>query len=66
LTIGPVLSWNTERIQGHVDAISSLTGAEVLFGGHPLKNHTIPEIYGAFEPTAVLVPLKHFKGNKKF
>jgi len=65
-TCGPVLTWNNARIQAHIDAILELDGAEVLFGGKPLKNHTIPEQYGAFEPTAIFVPLKHFRGAKKF
>jgi len=43
-----------------------LDGAKLLFGGNPLKNHTIPSQYGAFEPTAVFVPLKHFRSAKKF
>ena len=29
----------------------------MLFGGKELKNHTIPQCYGAVEPTAVFVPL---------
>jgi 1-pyrroline-5-carboxylate dehydrogenase len=37
----------------------------LLFGGLPLKNHQIPAVYGAFEPTAIKVPLKHFRGKKK-
>jgi 1-pyrroline-5-carboxylate dehydrogenase len=65
LTIGPVLSWNNEQIKEHVDAILELEGAELLFGGVPLRNHTIPSIYGAYEPTAIKVPLKHFRGKKK-
>jgi len=39
LTCGPVLTWNNERIQKHIDAILELDGAHVLFGGKPLKNH---------------------------
>lgn len=42
-----------------------MDGAELLFGGVPLRNHTIPSIYGAYEPTAIKVPLKHFRGKKK-
>jgi 1-pyrroline-5-carboxylate dehydrogenase len=61
LTIGPVLTWNNDQIKAHVDAILELDGAEVLFGGAPLKNHQIPEKYGAWQPTAIFVPLKHFK-----
>jgi hypothetical protein len=30
----------------------------VLFGGRPLKDHTIPDCFGAIEPTAVFVPLQ--------
>jgi len=59
------LTWNNEKIKAHLDAILELDGAEVLFGGKPLKNHTIPECYGAFEPTAVFVPLKHFSALRK-
>ncbi|KAF5834870.1 putative aldehyde dehydrogenase MIS1, partial [Dunaliella salina] len=32
--------------------------SKVLFGGKPLTGHTIPEVYGAVEPTAVFVPLE--------
>ena len=28
-----------------------------MFGGKELGGHTIPEVYGAMEPTAVFVPL---------
>jgi len=48
LTIGPILSWTNERIQEHLNAVLELDGAQVLFGGLPLKNHTIPKIYGAW------------------
>ncbi len=34
------------------------SGAKLLFGGKPLRNHSIPEVYGAVEPTAVFVPLE--------
>lgn len=39
LTIGPVLSWTNERIKEHIDAVLELDGAELLFGGVPLRNH---------------------------
>jgi hypothetical protein len=32
-------------------------GARLAFGGRELEGHTIPEVYGAMEPTAVVVPL---------
>jgi 1-pyrroline-5-carboxylate dehydrogenase len=66
LTCGPVISWSTEKIQAHVDACMELDGAQLLFGGKPLKNHSIPAVYGAYEPTAIFVPLKHFRSAKKF
>jgi 1-pyrroline-5-carboxylate dehydrogenase len=63
LTVGPVLSWTNEKIQEHVDKVSSLPGAKILFGGKPLKNHTIPACYGAYEPTAVSVPIDVYMQN---
>ena len=57
LTISPVLSWTTEKIQAHVDACMALPGAKLAIGGKPLADHSIPDIYGAFEPTAVFIPL---------
>ena len=44
-----------------------LDGAKVLFGGEPLSEpHNIPAIYGSFKPTAIFVPLKHFRISRKF
>jgi len=57
LTIGPVLSWTNARIQGHIDAVLGVAGAKLLFGGRPLDGHKIPDCYGAYEPTAIEVPL---------
>jgi 1-pyrroline-5-carboxylate dehydrogenase len=39
LTIGPILTWNNEKIKAHLDAILELDGAKVLWGGVPLKDH---------------------------
>ena len=47
-----------------MDAILELDGTKILFGGVPLKDHSIPAIYGSWTPTAVYVPLKHFRGKK--
>jgi 1-pyrroline-5-carboxylate dehydrogenase len=58
LTIGPVLSWTNERIQQHVDGMLAIRGSELLFGGAPLSGHAIPPCYGAYQPTAVRVPLQ--------
>jgi 1-pyrroline-5-carboxylate dehydrogenase len=60
LTVGPVLTWTTEAMLGHVKKLLAIPGARVLFGGKELNGgkHTIPKRYGALEPTAVFVPLK--------
>ena len=58
LTIGPVLTWSTERILSHVRRCLEVPGSKLLFGGKALEGHAIPECYGAVEPTAVYVPLK--------
>ncbi|MEM7281644.1 MAG: aldehyde dehydrogenase family protein, partial [Pseudomonadota bacterium] len=63
LTLGPVLTWTNQQIKDHIDAITALPGTSVLFGGKPLKDHTIPDCYGAYEATAVLVPLEMFVEN---
>jgi 1-pyrroline-5-carboxylate dehydrogenase len=65
LTLGPVITWNNEEIKAHIDALLELDGTELLQGGSPLRGHSIPAKYGAYEPTAILVPLKHFRGKKK-
>jgi 1-pyrroline-5-carboxylate dehydrogenase len=63
LTNGPVLTWTNEQIQDHVDATLAVPGAELLFGGSPLTGHEIPPRYGAYEPTAVRVPLEALPGR---
>ena len=63
LTNGPVLSWNNKQIQEHVDACLSVPGAKLLFGGTPLTGHSIPECYGAYQPTAVSAPLSEMCGE---
>lgn len=63
LSLGPVLTWTDEQMQSHVDAVAAVPGAEVLFGGKALSGHSIPACYGAFEPTAVKVPLAEVAGE---
>ena len=63
LTVGPTLSVTTAAMENHVADLLKVDGARVLFGGKPLANHNIPDVYGAFEPTAVFVPLKSILGN---
>ncbi|MCX6736443.1 MAG: aldehyde dehydrogenase family protein [Candidatus Parcubacteria bacterium] len=58
LTVGPVLTWKTKEMLHHMNKLLEIPGARLLFGGKPLINHTIPDCYGAIEPTAVYVPLK--------
>ena len=63
LTIGPVLSWTNTQIRSHVDAVLAVPGAELLFGGEPLTNHSIPQCFGAWQPTAIGVPLEAVSGE---
>jgi len=63
LTLGPVLTWSNERIREHIDAVSAIPGAELLFGGNALEGHSIPKCYGAYEATAVQVPLAALAGE---
>ncbi len=63
LSIGPVLTWTNAQIQQHVDALLAIEGSTLLFGGKPLSGHSIPDIYGAYEPTAVQVPLDAICGD---
>ncbi|KAF3952356.1 hypothetical protein CMV_022076 [Castanea mollissima] len=58
LTIGPVLTFTTEAMLEHLNKLLQIPGSKLLFGGEPLKNHSIPSIYGAIKPTAVYVPLE--------
>lgn len=63
LTVGPVLTWSNDRIKGHIDAVSNIPGAELLFGGEELNGHAIPSCYGAWQPTALKVPLQAVAGE---
>lgn len=63
LTLGPVLSWTTERMLAHVAATTDIPGAKLLFGGKALTGHSIPERYGAISPTAVQVPVDALSGE---
>lgn len=65
LTIGPVLTWTTEQIQDHVNKLLSIRGAKLICGGKPLTGHNIPARYGAYEPTAIYIPLNEILPNFK-
>jgi hypothetical protein len=42
-----------------------IPGSRIVFGGNRLTNHSIPECYGAWEPTAVFVPLEEMLKSKE-
>lgn len=65
-TTGPVLTVTTDQILDHTNKIANIDGAEVLWGGKELINHNIPKMYGAVEPTAVLVPLEEMLKEEHF
>ena len=64
LSVGPVLSWSNAQIREHIDAVMEVSGSELLFGGAELSGHDIPPCFGAYEPTAIRVPLKQFYGDQ--
>jgi 1-pyrroline-5-carboxylate dehydrogenase len=63
LSIGPVLSWTNQEMKDHIDACLAVPGAELLFGGQQLEGHAIPDCYGAYQPTAVQVPVSALEGE---
>uniref|UniRef100_A0A1J3D2S8 Delta-1-pyrroline-5-carboxylate dehydrogenase 12A1, mitochondrial n=1 Tax=Noccaea caerulescens TaxID=107243 RepID=A0A1J3D2S8_NOCCA len=65
LTIGPVLTFTTEAMLEHMENLLQIPGSKLLFGGKPLKNHSIPSIYGALEPTAVYAPIEEILKDSK-
>jgi len=66
LTNCPILSWTTERMMAHIDALLKLPGASLAFGGKPLSGHSIPDVYGAIEPTAVRIPIEALADEEHF
>lgn len=66
LTIGPVLTFTTAAMLEHVNQLLQIPGSKLLFGGEPLKNHSIPPIYGALKPTAVFVPLEEIMKDNNY
>ncbi|KAF1887310.1 hypothetical protein Lal_00040911 [Lupinus albus] len=66
LTIGPVLTFTTESMLEHMNKLLEIPGSKLLFGGQPLKDHSIPSIYGAIKPTAVYVPLEEIVKDKNY
>lgn len=66
LTIGPVLTVTTDALLEHTKNLLEIPGSKLLFGGQPLENHKIPQIYGAIKPTAVYVPLEEIVKDKNY
>lgn len=66
LTVGPTLTVTTQTFLDHTNRLASIPGAQLLFGGKELANHTIPTKYGAVEPTAVFVPLEEMMKDEHF
>ncbi|GAB5033479.1 delta-1-pyrroline-5-carboxylate dehydrogenase mitochondrial-like [Nannochloropsis oceanica] len=70
-TLGPVLSVTTPRFESHVESIlTTIPGAKVMWGGKRLEKaamapHAIPECYGAWEPTAIYVPLAEMLASEE-
>ena len=65
LTVGPVLTQTTEQMLEHAEALASLPGAYVAFGGKELEGNTAPPQYGCIEPTAVYVPLDQILASEE-
>lgn len=66
LTVGPVLSHTNKDMLDHMNSLLQIPGAKVVFGGKELTGHSIPSVYGAFQPTAVYVPLKELASDAHF
>lgn len=66
LTVGPVLTFTTEAMLGHMNQLLQISGSKLLFGGEALENHNIPAIYGAIKPTAVFVPLEEILKDNNY
>lgn len=64
-SLGPILTWNDEQIQKHVNKLLKIPGAKLLFGGRsrPIFSNGVPKCYGAYEPTAIYVPLREIMDN---
>lgn len=66
LTIGPVLTFTTESLLEHTKNLLEIPGSKLLFGGQPLEDHSIPQVYGAIKPTAVYVPIEEIVKDKNY
>ena len=53
-----MLTVKNDAFEAHLAALLEIPGACVIFGGRTLADTSIPSCYGAWEPTAVFVPLE--------
>lgn len=65
LSIGPILTWNNKQILEHIKNLCAIPDAKIIFGGNPITEHSVPDCYGVFEPTAIFVPLNQIMPNFK-
>jgi 1-pyrroline-5-carboxylate dehydrogenase len=66
-TLSPIMTLTNQAILNHIDNVLKIPGSQILFGGKPVtEQHSIPDCYGSFKPTAIYVPLKAFKNQKYF
>lgn len=61
-----MLQFTTESLLEHKNKLLEIPGSKLLFGGQPLEDHSIPQIYGAIKPTAVYVPLEEIVKDKNY
>ncbi len=66
LTLGPVLTVSTERMIHHTKQLLEIPGAKVLWGGKPLEGQGFHDACGAFEPTAIFIPLNEILKDTYF
>lgn len=60
------MQFTNEMILDHMNKLLKIPGAKLLFGGEPLKNHSIPPIYGAIKPTALYIPLEEMMKDENY
>ena len=63
LSLGPILSWNNQQLLDHINVLLKIPGAECLFGGEELVNHSIPPVYGSMQATAIKIPVHELLGK---
>ena len=63
LNIGPVLTWNNRQLLDHIESLLRISEAECLFGGKELNKHSIPQVYGSIQPTAIKIPIRELLGK---